>query len=92
MLISGGRSNVKTKCNNTGNIETLTDKRIQYAGRVLSNIFAYKEQPTEIVLTSSTIPFDGKSFNTAITCVVGPVMHPTTKKKDSTTTFEDYAR
>lgn len=66
--------------------------RIQYAGNVLSNIFAYKDQAAEIVLTPSTIPSDGKSFNTTITCVVGPVMNPVTKKKDSTTTFQEYAR
>ena len=88
-MISGGRSNVTTKCNS--NI-TLTDMRAQYASRVLSNIFAYKDQNTEIILTSIKNSGNNKSLNSAITCVVGPVINPSTKKKDMTTSFEEYMR
>ncbi|XP_046460669.1 DALR anticodon-binding domain-containing protein 3-like [Daphnia pulex] len=88
LMISGGRSNVTTRCNS--NI-TLTDMRAQYASRVLSNIFAYKDQNTEIILTSIKNS-DNKSLSSTITCVVGPVINPSTKKKDVTTSFEEYMR
>lgn len=88
LMISGGRSNVNTRCNS--NI-TLTDMRAQYASRVLSNIFAYKDQNTEIILTSIKNS-DNKSLSSTITCVVGPVINPSTKKKDVTTSFEEYMR
>ncbi|EFX85474.1 hypothetical protein DAPPUDRAFT_314212 [Daphnia pulex] len=88
LMISGGRSNVTTRCNS--NI-TLTDMRAQYASRVLSNIFAYKDQNTEIILTSIKNS-DNKSLSSTITCVVGPVINPSTKKKDVKTSFEEYMR
>ena len=89
-MISGGRSNVTTRCSN---ITTLTDMRAQYASRVLSNIFAYKDLNSEIILTSCKNSDNSQpSLSTAITCVVGPVINPSTKKKDVTTTFAEYTR
>lgn len=88
LMVSGGRSNVTTRCNQN---MTLTDMRAQYASRVLSNIFAYKDLNSEIVLTP-TANCDSKTLNNTITCVVGPVINPVTKKKDVTTTFQEYVR
>ena len=88
-MISGGRSNVTTRCSN---ITTLTDMRAQYASRVLSNIFAYKDLNSEIILTSCKNSDNSQPLSTAITCVVGPVINPSTKKKDVTTTFAEYTR
>lgn len=87
-MISGGRSNVTTRCNHN---VTLTDMRAQYASKVLSNIFAYKDQNSEVVL-SSTTNSESKSSNNTIKCVVGPVINPSTKKKDVTTSFQEYIR
>ncbi|KAI9561253.1 hypothetical protein GHT06_012209 [Daphnia sinensis] len=88
LMISGGRSNVTTRCSQN---MTLTDMRAQYASRVLSNIFAYKDLNSEIVLTSTT-NCDNKTLNNTITCSVGPVINPVTKKKDVSTSFQEYVR
>ena len=75
------------KCDNN----SLTDMRVQYFAKVLANVFAYRNHSSEVIvssgMSSSKDPSKCSHF-----CVVGPVINPLTKKKDTTTSFEEYAR
>lgn len=90
LLISGGCSNVTSRCNMSSRL-TLTDMRVQYAEKVLKNILAFKEQSSEVILSSNTT-VDSKPVLMSTVVVVGPVINPTTKKKDTSTSFEEYVR
>lgn len=72
------------KSSSTG---TLTDLRIEWAQRVLSNIFAYKNHSSEVFLSSSA----SENKLMAPICVVGPVINPTNGKKDTSTTYQEYS-
>lgn len=83
-MISGGTCNVTTKCSPS---PSLTDLRIEVAQRVLSNIFAYKNHSSEVLLSGSS----GGDTKLVPTCLVGPVINPATGKKDTSTSFQEYS-
>ena len=80
------RCNILVKTSGNCDIKpasALTDLRLQLAAKVIRNLFNYKNISQKITLE------DGSFVESDIT-TIGPVLNPSTGKKDTTTTVEEY--